>query len=117
MLDRIDGNGNAGGRPVVTGQALQCFCVGGGVSDENIVELLGEPQGFGEGERHDPLVTGAAQHSSQQSSIAQRFGRDTDRFTERVTAHDGRIGVKGTEVCHRERCGQACGGAVEDLKV
>ena len=61
VVGRVDHEGDPVGGPFVGGQDLQRPVVGGGVADEDVLDLLGEPQRLAEREGEHAGVPRAAQ--------------------------------------------------------
>nr|BFE87261.1 hypothetical protein GCM10020093_098620 [Planobispora longispora] len=95
----------------VGGQLGEGGAVGGGVGHEDVAQAGGdEPEGFGQGEGHDPGEAVHVEDAGQDRPGADRFAGDPDGLAVGAPGHVGGVRAQGREVEHGEggsRCAVA----------
>jgi hypothetical protein len=88
--------------------------VRGRVAEDHVLVVLGQPQGFGQGEGEDAPVALVLEDTLDQVAAADRLAGQADGgAAARAVYEIAGVGVEGVEVHHGERRVQVLGGPLQ----
>lgn len=117
VLRAVDHEGHPGGQALVGPEPGERRAVDAGVPDDDVLDLLGEPQRLGQGVGEDPGVPGGRQGAPHDLAAPHRLARDPDRGAAGPPDEVGGVRAQRGEVDDGEGGLEVRGGTGEGVVV